>query len=44
MKCTKEQTYPLINANNALGQFLFSFKIFGIPKKENIITNGLRIF
>ena len=44
MKCTKDQTYPLINANNALGQFLFHFKIVGIPTKENIITNGNRIF
>ena len=44
MKCTKDQQYPPVNVNNALGQFLFHLKIFGIPKRENIIKNGDRIF
>jgi len=43
IKTTKEQIYPIITINNALGQFLFHFKIFGIPKRENIITNGSRM-
>jgi len=38
IKTTKEQIYPIITINNALGQFLFHFKIFGIPKRENIIS------
>ena len=44
MKSTKDQTYPAVALNTALGQFVYTFKIFGIPTKENIITNGLRIF
>ena len=44
MKSTKDQTYPAVALNTALGQFVYTFKIFGIPKRENIITNGLRIF
>ena len=34
IKNTKDQTYPVIAANTAIGQFLFHFKIFGIPKEK----------
>lgn len=44
IKLTKDQQYPVINLNTALGQFLFNFKIVGIPSRKNIITNGNRIF
>ena len=45
MKRTVDQIYPIIDvANRALGQFVFTFKIFGIPKTEqNIIKNAMRM-
>ena len=44
MKNTLNQQYPSISLNRALGQFIFVFKIKGIPKAEpNLITNGTRM-
>ena len=45
MKRTKDQIYPVIeNVNSALGQFVYTFKIFGIPTREpNNIINGSRM-
>ena len=44
MTKTLDRKYPLATNNAAFGTFIFMFKIYGIPTKENIITNGLRIF
>ena len=44
MTKTLDRKYPLATNNTAFGTFIFMFKIYGIPTKENIITNGLRIF
>ena len=45
MKCTRDQQYPVIPLNTSgFGTFVFMFKIYGIPKRdENIITNGSRM-
>ena len=44
IKCTKDQKYPEIVVNTALGHFTFMFKIYGIPTKpQNLITNGSRM-
>ena len=44
MRKTLDREYPLATGNTAFGTFNFMFKIYGIPTKETIITNGLRIF
>ena len=44
MTKTLDRKYPLATNNTAFGTFIFMFKIYGIPTKETIITNGLRIF
>ena len=45
MKRTKDQIYPVIEqADTALGQFIFTFKIYGIPTREpNSIIDGTRM-
>ena len=44
MRKTLDRAYPLATNNTAFGTFVFMFKIYGIPTRENIIKNGLRIF
>ena len=44
MKKTHDRKYPALVSNTAFGNFIFMFKIYGIPTRENIITNGLRLF
>jgi hypothetical protein len=44
IKNTLDQKYPPFGNGRTLGQLLFHFKINGIPTRENIITNGLRLF
>ena len=44
MRKVSTQLYPTITENMAFGAFIFAFKIYGIPKKDNnIITNGSRM-
>ena len=48
MKTSITQQYPLITlptgaAANSLGTFIFMFKFYGIPKRDNIISNGTRM-
>ena len=44
MKCTKDQLYPFIIATRSLGTFIFMFKFYGIPtRQQNLITNGSRM-
>ena len=44
MKCTANQAYPTVTSGTAFGTFVFMFKIYGIPKKDNnIILNGSRM-
>ena len=44
MRKTLDREYPLATSNTAFGTFNFMFKIYGIPTRENVITNGLRLF
>jgi hypothetical protein len=44
MTKTLNRDYPLATNNTAFGTFVFMFKIYGIPTRENIISNGRRIF
>ena len=44
MRKTLDREFPLARDNTAFGTFVFMFKIYGIPTRENIITNGRRIF
>ena len=51
MKTAYSQTYTPIVApvgglaenSNSFGTFIFMFKFYGIPKRDNIITNGTRM-
>ena len=48
MKAIFSQQYPVITVPNgalanSLGTFIFMFKLYGIPKRDNIITNGTRM-
>ena len=43
MKCTKDRTYPVISNNTCFGHFVFMFKFYGIPTRNNLITNGSRM-
>ena len=48
MKALFSQQYPAITVPNgalanSLGTFIFMFKLYGIPKRDNIITNGTRM-
>ena len=44
MKCTQNQAYPTITNALSLGTFVFMFKFYGIPARDqNIITNGSRM-
>ena len=44
MKCTRDRTYPIINANTCFGHFNFMFKFYGIQTRpQNLITNGSRM-
>ena len=43
MKRTLDHQYPTVTNNMVSGTFVFMFKIYGIPKRDNIITNGLRM-
>jgi hypothetical protein len=47
MKCTLDQKYPTIlttDTNRAFGTFIFLFKFYGIPNREqNDIVNGSRM-
>ena len=43
MKRTLDHQYPTVTNNMAFGTFVFMFRIYGIPKRDNIITNGLRM-
>ena len=44
MRKTLDREYPPLRDNAAFGTFVFMFKIYGIPTRENVITNGLRLF
>ena len=44
MKKLIDRKYPAVVNNTAFGNFVFHFKIYGIPTRENTITNGLRLF
>ena len=45
MKTTFSQVYPTIAAGNmSFGTFVFMFKFYGIPtRQQNLITNGSRM-
>ena len=44
MKCTQNQAYPTLVSNTSFGTFIFMFKFYGIPtRQQNLITNGSRM-
>ena len=43
MRCTNNQIYPNITADQSFGTFSFLFKIKGIPTKTNSYNNASRM-
>lgn len=44
IKSTNTQNYPVLGgAGRPFGNFIYMFKIYGIPSRTNIITNGVRM-
>ena len=42
MKCTKDQVYP-VSSGGQFGHFIFMFKFYGMPTRNNLITNESRM-